>query len=76
MLLDVEMPRMDGFELAEHVRADKRLKHIPMIMITSRSGQKHRDHAAELGVDGYLTKPYQEAELVRNVRQLLPDEKS
>jgi chemosensory pili system protein ChpA (sensor histidine kinase/response regulator) len=76
MLLDVEMPRMDGFELAEHVRADKRLKHIPMIMITSRSGQKHRDHAAELGVDGYLTKPYQEAELVRNVRQLLVDEKS
>lgn len=74
MLLDIEMPRMDGFELAEYVRADTRLQHVPMIMITSRSGQKHRDHAAELGVDGFLTKPYKEAELIRNVRELLgPD---
>jgi len=71
MLLDIEMPRMDGFELAGYVRSTHHLLHIPLIMITSRSGKKHRDHAAELGVDGYLTKPYQEAELVRSVKELL-----
>ena len=67
MLLDIEMPRMDGYELATHVRNDPRLKDIPMIMITSRSGEKHRQHAKELGVNGYLTKPYQEADLIEHV---------
>jgi chemosensory pili system protein ChpA (sensor histidine kinase/response regulator) len=67
ILLDIEMPRMDGYELATHVRNDPRLKHVPMTMITSRSGEKHRQHARQLGVDGYLTKPYQESELINEV---------
>ena len=67
ILLDIEMPRMDGYELATHVRNDPRLKHVPMVMITSRSGEKHRQHAKDLGVNGYLTKPYQEADLVEEV---------
>src|SRR5690625_4035554 len=67
ILLDIEMPRMDGYELATHVRNDPRLKDLPMIMITSRSGEKHRQRAREIGVNGYLTKPYQEAELIEEV---------
>ncbi len=67
ILLDIEMPRMDGYELATHVRNDPRLKDVPMVMITSRSGEKHRQHAKELGVDGYLTKPYQEGDLIEEV---------
>ncbi len=71
ILLDIEMPRMDGYELATHVRNDPRLKHLPMVMITSRSGEKHRQHARDLGVNGYLTKPYQEADLVEEVFEQL-----
>ncbi|MGK7294681.1 MAG: Hpt domain-containing protein [Candidatus Wenzhouxiangella sp. M2_3B_020] len=71
MLLDIEMPRMDGFELAAHVRDDSRLADIPIMMITSRSGDKHREHARKLGVDRYLIKPYQEANMVRNVFEML-----
>jgi len=71
MLLDIEMPRMDGYELATHMRNDARLRHIPIIMITSRSGEKHRQRAFEIGVNRYLGKPYQEAELLRNVGELL-----
>lgn len=67
ILLDIEMPRMDGYELATHVRNDPRLKHVPMVMITSRGGEKHRQHAKQLGVNGYLTKPYQEGDLVEEV---------
>ncbi len=67
ILLDIEMPRMDGYELATHVRNDMRLKEVPMIMITSRSGEKHRQHARELGVNDYLTKPYQEGDLIEHV---------
>jgi len=71
ILLDIEMPRMDGYELATHVRNDPRLKGVPMMMITSRSGEKHRQRAREIGVDDYLAKPYQEAELVAHVFDLL-----
>jgi len=71
MLLDIEMPRMDGYELATHVRNDPRLKDVPLIMITSRSGEKHRQRAQEIGVNDYLAKPYQEAELVQHVFELL-----
>jgi len=71
MLLDIEMPRMDGYELAEHVRADPRLQHIPIVMITSRSGQKHRKKARAAGANAYLTKPYQEAELLAQVGEML-----
>jgi len=71
MLLDVEMPRMDGYELATHMRNDPRLRDIPIIMITSRTGEKHRQRAFEIGVNRYLGKPYQEVELLRNVGELL-----
>ncbi|MBT8048041.1 MAG: response regulator [Xanthomonadales bacterium] len=71
MLLDIEMPRMDGYELLEHVRADARLRHVPIVMITSRAGQKHRRKAREAGANGYLTKPYQEPELVEKVSEML-----
>ncbi len=64
MLVDIEMPRMDGFDLTRNVRNDDRFRHIPIIMITSRTADKHRQHAAQLGVDAYLGKPYQEDELL------------
>ncbi|MDX1250845.1 MAG: Hpt domain-containing protein [Gammaproteobacteria bacterium] len=70
MLLDIEMPRMDGYELASAIRNDERLKHIPIIMITSRTGDKHREHALRIGVNEYLGKPYQEQELLDHVRRL------
>jgi chemosensory pili system protein ChpA (sensor histidine kinase/response regulator) len=71
MLLDIEMPRMDGYELLDHVRADARLRHIPVVMITSRAGQKHRRKARKAGANAYLTKPYQEVELVEQVSDML-----
>ncbi|MGA9342383.1 MAG: Hpt domain-containing protein [Rhodanobacteraceae bacterium] len=71
MLLDIEMPRMDGYELATFMRNDARLKHVPIIMITSRTGEKHRQRALEIGVERYIGKPYQEAELVQNVQEIL-----
>lgn len=64
MLLDIEMPRMDGFDLARNIRADERLRDIPLIMITSRMADKHRNYAMEIGVDNYLGKPYQEEQLL------------
>ena len=71
MLLDIEMPRMDGYELATAMKADPRMRNVPIIMITSRTGEKHRQRAMDLGVQGYLGKPYQEVELMRNVFELL-----
>ncbi|MGV8932601.1 MAG: response regulator [Luteimonas sp.] len=71
MLLDIEMPRMDGYELATQMKADPRLRNVPIVMITSRTGEKHRQRAFEIGVERYLGKPYQENELVRNVYELL-----
>ena len=71
MLLDIEMPRMDGYELATYVKNDSRLKHIPIIMITSRTGDKHRQRAMEIGVERYLGKPYQEVDLLKNVMESL-----
>ncbi|MCU0754589.1 MAG: response regulator, partial [Xanthomonadales bacterium] len=71
VLLDIEMPRMDGYELATYIRNDPRLKHLPLIMITSRTGDKHRQRALEIGVDRYLGKPYQETDLVKNVQESL-----
>jgi chemosensory pili system protein ChpA (sensor histidine kinase/response regulator) len=64
VLSDIEMPRMDGFDLVRNIRADARLRELPVIMITSRIAQKHRDYAAELGVDHYLGKPYSEEDLL------------
>ena len=71
ILLDIEMPRMDGFEVATLVRHDERLKHIPIIMITSRTGEKHRERALAIGVNQYLGKPYQEAELLEHIQRLV-----
>jgi len=71
MLVDIEMPRMDGYELTTRVRSDATLKHIPIIMITSRAGTKHRDKAFDLGVDMYMSKPYQEDDLFKNIDTLL-----
>jgi chemosensory pili system protein ChpA (sensor histidine kinase/response regulator) len=67
LLVDIEMPRMDGFDLTRNVRADAKLKHIPIIMITSRTADKHRNYAFEIGVNHYLGKPYQEDELLQLV---------
>jgi chemosensory pili system protein ChpA (sensor histidine kinase/response regulator) len=68
VLSDIEMPRMDGFDLARNIRADAQLRDLPIIMITSRIAGKHREHAKELGVDHYLGKPYSEDELLGLVR--------
>jgi chemosensory pili system protein ChpA (sensor histidine kinase/response regulator) len=67
MLVDVEMPRMDGFELTKEVRRTSSYKHIPIIMITSRTGDKHRDHAMQIGVNAYLGKPYQDNDLMGRI---------
>jgi chemosensory pili system protein ChpA (sensor histidine kinase/response regulator) len=67
MLVDIEMPRMDGFDLTRNVRSDERTRHVPIIMITSRTATKHRNYAIELGVNEYLGKPYQEEDLLRIV---------
>ena len=69
MLVDIEMPRMDGFELSRNIRADGLLKTIPIIMITSRSADKHRNHAKEIGVNHYMGKPYDEEELLHTIAQ-------
>jgi len=71
ILLDIEMPRMDGYEVAAHVRADPRLRDVPIIMITSRVGEKHRARAIELGVNDYLGKPYQESQLIDAITPLV-----
>ncbi|TNF93450.1 MAG: response regulator, partial [Gammaproteobacteria bacterium] len=76
MLLDVEMPRMDGFELATQMRNDDRYKNVPIIMITSRTGEKHRQRAMDIGVNRYLGKPYQESELMDNIKTLVEAQRS
>jgi chemosensory pili system protein ChpA (sensor histidine kinase/response regulator) len=70
-ILDIEMPRMDGFEVAAHIRNQTHLRHLPIIMVTSRSGEKHRERAMSLGVNDYLTKPYQEDQLMESIRNIL-----
>jgi chemosensory pili system protein ChpA (sensor histidine kinase/response regulator) len=72
MLVDIEMPRMDGFDLTRNVRADARLKQVPIIMITSRTAEKHRNYATEIGVNHYLGKPYDEDELLRLIASHSP----
>ncbi|HLO62456.1 MAG TPA: response regulator, partial [Azonexus sp.] len=67
ILSDIEMPRMDGFDLVRNIRADERLRGLPMIMITSRTADKHRNYALEIGANHYLGKPYDEAELLNLV---------
>src|SRR5690606_33762364 len=72
ILSDIEMPRMDGFEFVRNLRADERLKEVPVIMITSRLADKHREYAQKLGANEYLGKPYDEDELLRLLQQYIP----
>jgi chemosensory pili system protein ChpA (sensor histidine kinase/response regulator) len=67
MLVDIEMPRMDGFDLTRHVRGDERFRELPIVMITSRTADKHRNYAMSLGVNAYLGKPYRDDELLGQV---------
>jgi chemosensory pili system protein ChpA (sensor histidine kinase/response regulator) len=71
MLVDIEMPRMDGFDLTREVRSNEATKAIPIIMITSRTADKHRNVALGLGVNAYFGKPYQEPVLVAAIESLL-----
>jgi chemosensory pili system protein ChpA (sensor histidine kinase/response regulator) len=71
LLVDIEMPRMDGFDLARNIRADSRTARIPIVMISSRTADKHRNQAAQLGVNAFLGKPYQESELLQHVATFL-----
>jgi chemosensory pili system protein ChpA (sensor histidine kinase/response regulator) len=71
ILLDIEMPRMDGFEFAKTIKGDAKLRDIPIVMITSRTADKHRNRAMELGVDRFLGKPYQEEELLGAIGALI-----
>lgn len=71
MLLDIEMPRMDGFEVLNLVRHHDMHQYMPIIMITSRTGEKHRERAFSLGVSQYMGKPFQEEELLENIDALL-----
>jgi chemosensory pili system protein ChpA (sensor histidine kinase/response regulator) len=73
MLVDIEMPRMDGFDLTRHVRAGELTRSIPIVMITSRTADKHRRMAMELGVNAYLGKPYQEDELLGLIRSYVQE---
>jgi chemosensory pili system protein ChpA (sensor histidine kinase/response regulator) len=71
LVLDIEMPRMDGYEVVAYVRNDDRLAHVPIVMVTSRVGQKHRAHGLALGVNEYLGKPYQEKDLLGAIERFL-----
>ena len=71
MLTDIEMPRMDGFELARNVRGDARTAQVPIIVISSRTAEKHRNLAREIGVDAYFGKPVQDEELLAQIAALL-----
>jgi len=73
IILDIEMPRMDGYEFAGHVRNNPATANLPIIMVTSRTGEKHRARAIELGVNDYLGKPYQESEMLSAITNLLGD---
>ena len=73
ILLDLEMPRMNGLELASHLRADDTTRDIPLVMITSRSTAKHREQAHAAGIDAFITKPYQEDEVAEQIRLLIPN---
>jgi chemosensory pili system protein ChpA (sensor histidine kinase/response regulator) len=73
IILDIEMPRMDGYEFASHVRNDHQVADVPIIMVTSRVGDKHRAKAIELGVNDYLGKPYQDSQMLAAIERLLDE---
>ena len=70
-LVDIEMPRMNGYELLQHLREDPRYAGLPVIIVTSRSGEQHRQRAMELGADGYITKPYDVDQLDQMMRKAI-----
>jgi chemosensory pili system protein ChpA (sensor histidine kinase/response regulator) len=70
LLVDMEMPRMNGLELTAHIRARAGMERVPVVMITSRSTEKHRQQAETAGVNVYLTKPFSDDELLRHVMEL------
>lgn len=70
ILSDIEMPNMDGFEFVKNIKSNNKYNHIPIIMISSRTADKHRNHAFELGVNDFLGKPYQEDELLEKIKKL------
>ena len=76
MLVDIEMPRMDGFDLTRNVRADKRLARVPIIMITSRTADKHQSYAKEIGVSHFLGKPYREDDLIEKISGFLKERRA
>ncbi len=73
MLLDIEMPKMDGYEVASYMQKNEQLSQVPIIMITSRTGEKHREKAESLGVKHYLGKPYQESDLLARIQLVLKE---
>ena len=70
ILTDVEMPQMDGYELLSSLKRTEGLQHIPVVMITSRAGEKHRQKAVELGVSEYLSKPFEDSDLIETIKKL------
>ena len=70
IILDVEMPNMDGFELISILRSNERFEDIPVILITSRTGEKHRQRGLELGAQRYFGKPYREDEIMLAIGEL------
>jgi chemosensory pili system protein ChpA (sensor histidine kinase/response regulator) len=76
MLVDIEMPRMDGFDLTRNIRGDSRLKRVPIIMITSRTADKHQNYAREIGVNTFLGKPYQEEQLLGEINGFLKERRA
>jgi chemosensory pili system protein ChpA (sensor histidine kinase/response regulator) len=73
VLLDIEMPRMDGFELAENLRGQISYRTVPIIMLTSRAGDKHRKRAYEIGANEYVVKPYQDEHLLGVIRKVVAE---
>jgi chemosensory pili system protein ChpA (sensor histidine kinase/response regulator) len=71
MLIDLEMPKMNGFELIKKVRANPATAHMPVIIISSRTAEKHRKIAKDLDVNVFLGKPYKEEELLNHLSDLL-----
>jgi chemosensory pili system protein ChpA (sensor histidine kinase/response regulator) len=71
MLVDIEMPRMDGFDLSKAVRRDPRTRAIPIIIVSSRTADKHRRHAAEIGANAFLGKPFEESDLLDHISRHL-----
>jgi two-component system, chemotaxis family, sensor histidine kinase and response regulator PixL len=71
VISDIEMPRLDGYGFLAHVKSDPNCQHLPVVMLTSRSGDKHRQLAMNLGASAYFSKPFREPELLKTLQQLI-----